>query len=71
MMLYKGEDAYKDVEDINKSDNIACYKFSIPITKEEIKRFREKQRKEAIAEIVSSIIVLIGCIVVGYLFYTK
>lgn len=63
MMLYKRED--EDRYDI------ACYKFSIPITEEEIKRCRAKQRKETIAEIISSIIVLIGCIVVGYLFYTK
>lgn len=70
-MLYKGEDVYKDVEDINKSDNIACYEFSIPITEEEIKRYRNKRRKEAIAEIISTIIILIGCIIVGYLFYIK
>lgn len=63
MMLYKGEDKNKY--------NIVCYKFSIPITEEEIKRYRAKRRKEIIAEIVSSIIVLIGCIVIGYLYYTK
>ena len=70
-MLYKDENVYKDSKDINKSDNIVCYTFSVPITEEEIKRFREKQRKEAIAEIISTIIVLIGCIIVGYLFYIK
>lgn len=63
MMLYKGGD--KD------RYGIACYKFSIPITEEEIKRCRTKRRKETIAKIISSIIVLIGCIVVGYLFYIK
>ena len=58
MMLYKKEDVYKDVGDINKSDDIACYTIYpvSPMTKEDIIKYKQYKKRLKRKQIITDII---------------